>query len=49
MRSTYTYFAAVNLHLTRLELGRMTPGLFYDMVQIWNKAHKPQEENTLDD
>lgn len=45
MKTTYTFFAVAILHLTRLEFGRMTPGMFYDMVQIWTNANKPAKSS----
>lgn len=32
------YVATVVLHLTRAEFYRMNPGLFFDMVQVNNRA-----------
>lgn len=45
MKPYCVYFAAVNLHLSRVELGRMTPGLFFDMVQLWKKANIPPKQD----
>lgn len=36
MRAQVNYIAVTVLHLTRTELYRMNPGLFFDMVQIHN-------------
>ena len=36
MRAHHNYIAVTILHLSRREFYRMSPGLFYDMVQIYN-------------
>ena len=47
MRARHNYDAVVILHLTRRELYRMNPGLFYDMVQIYNDSHR--QKSAADD
>ena len=42
------YIAVTLLHLSRHELYRMHPGLFYDMVQIRNNSIKKQENKDID-
>jgi len=42
MRAHHNYIAVTILHLTRRELYRMNPGLFYDMVQI-HSDRQPKE------
>ena len=41
--------AVTVLHLTRLEFYRMNPGIFFDMVQIFNDNQpKLKNKNDLD-
>lgn len=44
------YFTKTNLHLSVLELMRMTPGLYADLVQIWKEQNAPKKpEDNFDD
>ena len=40
IRSRINYLASAYLHLSRMELYRMNPGIFYDMVQLYTEAHR---------
>lgn len=44
MRATHNYIAVTLLHLSRSELYRMNPGLFYDLVQIHKGKTNPGTE-----
>ncbi len=44
MRAQINYEALVYFNLTRKELYRMNPGLYYDLVQIYNDRNSSKRD-----